>query len=75
MNIELDTGAVRLERGQTLRIHDGAGHVVCAREGIVWITEENSRQDVVLEKGACFQLHADGLALVQAFGDAAVSIA
>ena len=75
MNIELESGAVRLARGQTLKIHDGAGHVVCAREGSVWITEENSRQDVVLEGGACFELHGDGLALVQAFSDAAVSIA
>ncbi len=75
MNIELDSGAVRLARGQTLKIHEGAGHVLCAREGSLWITEENSRQDVVLERGACFELRGGGLTLVQAFSDAAVSIA
>ena len=75
MNLELHSGSVRLARGQTLRIHDGAGHVVCASEGSVWITEENSRQDVILQGGACFQLHGEGLALVQAFSDASLSIA
>jgi hypothetical protein len=75
MNIELNSGAVRLARGQTLKVHDGAGSVICAREGSIWVTEENSRKDVVLESGACFRLQSHGLALIQAFTDASVSLA
>ena len=75
MNIELASGALRLARGQTLKVRDGAGSTICAREGTVWITEENSRKDVVLEPGHCFRLQNRGLALVQAIADASVSLA
>ena len=75
MNIELASGALRLARGQTLKVRDGAGSTICAREGTVWITEENSRKDVVLEPGHCFRLQRPGLAVVQAFADAALSLA
>ena len=75
MNIELASGAVRLARGQTLKVHDGAGSTICASEGTVWITEENSRKDVVLEPGHCFKLQSQGLTIVQAFADASVSLA
>ena len=74
MTLELAHAALRLARGQTLKVRDGAGRTICAREGVVWITEENSRKDVVLEPGACFRLGRPGLALVQAFGDAAVVV-
>jgi hypothetical protein len=75
MNIEIASGALHLARGQTLKVHDGAGSTICAREGTVWVTEENSRQDVVLEPGHCFRLQKPGLAIVQAFVEASVSLA
>jgi hypothetical protein len=75
MKLEIQSGALRLARGQTLKLRDGVGSTICAREGIVWITEENSRQDVVLEPGACFRIDRPGLTLVQAFADASVSLA
>ena len=75
MNLSIKSAALRLGRGQTLKVHDGAGSTICAREGTVWITEENSGNDVLLEAGQCFRLQKPGLALVQAFDDAAVSLA
>ena len=74
MKLELDAGALRLARGQTLKLTDGAGSTICAREGTVWITEENSRKDVVLEPGSCYRLAKPGMTLVQAFADASVSL-
>jgi Protein of unknown function (DUF2917) len=75
MKLEIATGAVRLARGQTLKLQDGIGSTLCAREGSVWITEENSRKDVVLENGACYRIGRPGLTLVQAIADASVSFA
>jgi hypothetical protein len=75
MKLEIATGALRLARGQTLKLRDSIGSTICAREGTVWITEENSRKDVVLENGACYRLDRPGLTLVQAFADASVSFA
>jgi hypothetical protein len=75
LKLELASGALQLARGQTLKILDAAGSTICAREGTVWITEENSRKDVVLEPGACFRVDRPGLTIVQAFADASVSLA
>ena len=75
MTLELNSGNLRLGRGQTLKLTDGAGSTICAREGSIWITEENSRKDVVLEPGGCYRIANPGLTLVQAFADAQLSLA
>ena len=75
MKLEINSGALRLARGQTLKLRDSMGATLCAREGTVWITEENSRKDVVLSPGACFRVGNPGLTIVQAFADASVSLA
>ena len=76
MKLEINNaGALRLARGQTLKILDAVGSTICAREGTVWITEENSRKDVVLEPGYCFRVDRPGLTLVQAFADASIALA
>jgi hypothetical protein len=75
MTLELASTAVRLARGQTMKVHDGAGSTICAREGTVWITEENSGNDVLLAPGQCFRLQKRGTAVLQAFDDASVSFA
>jgi hypothetical protein len=75
MKLEIASGALRLNRGQTVKLQDAVGSIICAREGTVWITEENSRKDVVLEPGACFRIDRPGLTIVQAFADASVSLA
>lgn len=75
MKLEFASAALGLARGQTLKLIDSAGSTICAREGTVWITEENSRKDVVLEAGNCYRLAKPGLTLVQAFADASLSLA
>ncbi|HTP62648.1 MAG TPA: DUF2917 domain-containing protein [Burkholderiales bacterium] len=75
MKLEIASGALRLARGQTLKLRDSIGTTLCAREGTVWVTEENSRKDVVLQNGACYRIASAGLTIVQAFADASVSLA
>ena len=75
MKLEIAAGALKIARGQTLKLRDSVGSTLCAREGTVWITEENSRKDVVLEPGSCYRLGKPGLTIVQAFADASVSLA
>jgi hypothetical protein len=73
MRIELESAALRLPRGKTIRVRDGAGHTLFAHEGSVWITEENSIRDVVLRAGQRFDFTRPGTAIVEAFGDASIS--
>ena len=75
MQIELESGAVRLGPNQTLRVVDGAGSTLCAVEGAVWITEENQPHDIVLEAGRCYRLQHAGVALVNSLaGNAAIAV-
>ena len=74
MRIELKAGALKLKKGQTLRVVDGAGSTICAHAGSVWITEENRPSDVVLASGACYQLRETGIAVVEALGEASVTL-
>ena len=74
MRIELEPGALRLARGQTLRVIDALGSIIRCAEGSVWITEEDMPDDVVLEAGHSYRLSRKGLALVHAFGDATVAL-
>jgi hypothetical protein len=66
--------SINLQRGQFLRVVDGAGSTVTAHAGSVWITEENIVRDVVLREGRSLVLRSRGVALLEAFSDAAVSI-
>lgn len=64
---------LELRRGRLLRV-SGMGRTVSAHRGHVWITEENSDRDIVLGAGESFRLARPGLAIVEAFDDAAISI-
>jgi hypothetical protein len=75
MRIELKTGALQLQRGQTLKVVDGEGSTVCASHAAVWITEENRPRDIVLEPGRCYRLSNRGGAVIEALGSASVSFA
>ncbi len=67
---------IDLQPGKIVRLREGPGTTVTAcAGGAVWITEEDSPRDVVLTPGQSFTLARPGLALVQAFGDASISVA
>ena len=63
---------IELPKGKYLRLRGGAGSTVTARAGSVWITEQDNPRDVVLRPGQSFTLGRRGLALVEAFSDAAI---
>ena len=64
---------IKLQRGRFLRLQHGAGGTVVTHSGAVWITEQDNERDVVLNPGQSFTLSRPGLALVEAFSDAAIS--
>jgi hypothetical protein len=74
MRIELISGALRLGRGQLLRIVDGAGGTIHAGEGTLWVTEENRPCDVILEAGASYRLRQPGVAVIEALSEASLSL-
>jgi len=63
-----------LARGEAVPLRDVQGRTVRTHSGRIWITEENGTRDVVLEPGDSFRLARAGLAVVEAFTDASISI-
>ena len=75
VKLELQSGGLKLDHGQILRVRDSAGSTVCALEGAVWITEDHQLKDIVLEEGQCYRLQNPGLAIVHALsGPASITL-
>ena len=65
---------ILLERGEAMPLRDSAGRTVHAHAGRVWITEEDNASDVLLQAGDSYRLGRNGLAVVEALSEAAISI-
>jgi hypothetical protein len=63
-----------LKPGEVLCMTEAEGMTVTAHGGTVWITEQGSARDVMLRSGESFRLTRRGLAVVEAFDEAAVSL-
>jgi len=65
---------LELRRGEVMRLKSAPGSTVLAHRGRVWLTEEKSADDVVLDAGQSHLLARRGLAVVEAFTDASISV-
>ena len=65
---------IALDRGNVLRIRNGAGTRIRAASGVLWITEENSPDDHVLLPGDTLLLAQAGWAIVLAHRAARVTL-
>ena len=75
MNLELNQDGLCLKRKQVLKVRGGSGHAIVCHSGSVWVTQAGDRRDIVLDAGESFALERNGLAVVQAFEQSAISIA
>jgi hypothetical protein len=66
MKLELGQSRLGLERDQLITVRDGKGVRVCCLRGALWITQEQSTSDVLLEAGDSFVIDQPGLTLVMA---------
>ena len=57
---------LHLATRKMLKIHDGAGLLVRCLRGVLWITQSNDTDDIVIHDGQSFILDRSGLALVSA---------
>ena len=65
---------VFLEHRGVLRITNGAGLLVAAHAGTLWITEEGDRRDIIVKNGRSYRIESDGLAIVNALEHAIVTV-
>jgi len=57
---------LHLASREIINIHDGAGLLVRCLRGVLWITQADDSDDIVIEDGQSFILDRPGLALVSA---------
>jgi hypothetical protein len=65
---------VFLDHRAALRITGGAGLLVAAHSGALWITEDNDRRDIIVTGARSYRIESDSLALVNALEPASVTI-
>jgi len=74
MNLELNPDGLCLKPNQVLKVHGGIGHAIVCHSGSLWVTQHRDQRDIVLGAGEAFALDRNGLALVQALAQSAVSL-
>ena len=74
MILELQQPTLALDTGEVVVLDDAAGRTICARSGRVWITEEGTPQDHIVESGDCWVVARDGRTVVQAMAPSLVAI-
>jgi hypothetical protein len=62
----LSTGPLHLKSREILDIRDGEGFLVTCVRGVLWITQSNDTDDIVVGAGESFVLDRPGLAIVSA---------
>lgn len=67
-------GSIGMPRGSLLRIEEGQGLLVYVWEGELWLTEEGSRKDHMLQAGQWFRVARGGAAIAHAFRRSVVSL-
>lgn len=69
MNHDLGLDSHTLRNGQVRRIPPTGNRRVECLTGVIWITQDGDRRDIILEAGQAFELDRDGDALLSAFAD------
>jgi hypothetical protein len=69
MNNDLNQAASVLNKGQLQRIEDGQGSRVLCISGCLWLTQQGSPRDIVLNAGDEATLSHDGTTIVMALSD------
>lgn len=75
MALQKNPGAVELRKRQSLLLPDVRGTTLRVTRGMVWITQQNDTRDVVLGAGETWTVERDGLTIVEAQTDSAISAA
>jgi hypothetical protein len=74
MDIDIKRAVIELEPHALLPMHHASGTRIACLEGVLWITQEADRNDIVLEAGDTLTIENEGEALVQALQGARIAL-
>lgn len=65
----------KLKMGELLSYHaELADTMILCEAGVVWLTEEGYKQDIILEAGEAYSTRGTGLVIVQALVDSNIIV-
>lgn len=74
MELHINAPVLALEMGQVVTLDNAAGKRIAAKSGLLWITEEGSRKDHIVNAGDAHIVRHAGRTVVQALKNAWVAI-
>ena len=66
MDMIIESPVLALEPGQVVTLDDAAGVRIRAKEGVVWVTYEDSLRDMIVGPGETLVITRNGRTVVQA---------
>ena len=74
MKYDLDQSTIQLTKGNLISLPDAEGSTVAVLWGSVWLTQDGDSRDYELNAGESFTIRGDGLILISAFENTALTI-
>lgn len=74
MDMIIESPVLSLEPGQIVTLDDAAGVRIRAKEGIVWVTYEDSQRDMIVGPNETLVVTRNGRTVVQALQPTHVAI-
>jgi hypothetical protein len=66
MDMIIERPVISLEPGQVVTLDDAIGVRIRSREGVVWVTYENSQSDMIVGPGQTITIARNGRTVLQA---------
>lgn len=74
MKFDLDQSTMQLTKGKLISLPRTEGSTVAVLWGSVWLTQDGDSRDYELNAGELFTIRSDGMVLISAFENSAVTI-
>lgn len=74
MKFDLDQSTIQLTQGKLISLPDAEGSTVAVLWGSVWLTQDGDSRDYELNSGESFTIRGDGMIVISAFENSAVTI-
>ena len=74
MKFDLDQSTIQLTKDNLISLPDAEGSTVAVLWGSVWLTQDGDRRDYEVNAGESFTIRGDGLIVISAFENSALTI-
>ena len=74
MKFDLDQSTIQLAEGNLISLPDAKGSTIAVLWGSIWLTQDGDRRDHEVNAGESFNVNGDGMVVISAFENSALTI-